>query len=636
MAAGLFFAVLCLMLCRNNKDKRDSRMNLARLRNAFLAVAALGVGLSPVLAKAEEQPVWHHAIGILEPPKLPADFKQFPYANADAPKQGELKLSEEGTFDSFNPVVDKGNVPLSVSILLFDSLLIASQDEIGVRYGLLAEAMSYPDDRSSVTFRLRQEAKWPDGQPVTPDDVVFSFQSAKANSNLLANYYRHVTSAEKTGEREVTFRFDEKNNKELPAIVGDFPILPKHWYQDKDAKGNQRDISKGTLEPPMGSGPYKIASFQAGSAIRYELRDDYWGKNLPVNIGQNNFKVISYTYFADNDVEFEAFRAGNVDYRQENSSSRWATRYDFDAVKDGRIKRESLRNEFRARGVMQAYVPNLRRDQFKDARVREALNYAYDFEDLNKNLAYGGLNRVDSFFWGTDLASSGLPEGKELELLNSLKDEVPPRVFTEPYKNPVGGDPQKVRDNLRKAVQLFKEAGWELKGNRMVNTTTGQPMSFEILLNSPSMERTVLPYVASLKKIGIDARIRTVDSSQYVNRVRNFDFDMIFGVWAQTMNPGNDQLVYWGSAAASQTGSMNYAGIADPAVDALISRIISAPTREDQVAAVHALDRVLLANHFVIPMFYSGQTKIAYWAKLAHPEPLPEYGIGFPNLWWAK
>ncbi|MFC3967755.1 extracellular solute-binding protein [Rhizobium lemnae] len=590
---------------------------------------------SPADLHAQDQPQWRHAIGVLEPPKLPADFKRLPYVNPDAPRQGELRLADEGTYDSFNPLADKGNPAAGVGIV-FDTLLKQSEDEIGVSYGLLAEALSFPEDRSSVTFRLRAEAKWADGKPVTPDDVVFSFQSAKANSNVLANYYRHVTSAEKTGERDVTFRFDEKNNKELPAIVRDFPILPKHWYEGKDAKGVARDISKGSLEPPMGSGPYKIASFQAGSTIRYELRDDYWGKDLPINIGQNNFRVISYTYFADYDVALEAFRAGQIDYRQENSSSRWATRYDFDAVKDGRVKREALKNEFRAKGVMQAYVPNLRRDQFKDARVREALNYAYDFEDLNKNLAFGGLNRVDSFFWGTDLAAKGLPQGKELEILNGLKDKIPARVFTEPYTNPVNGDPQKVRDNLRKAVELFKQAGWELKGNRMVNAKTGQQMSFEILLNSPSMERTVLPYVASLKKIGIDARIRTVDSSQYVNRVRSFDFDMIFGVWAQTMNPGNEQAGYWGSDAANQTGSRNLAGIADPAVDQIIRLIITAPTREDQVAAVHALDRVLLANHFVIPMFYSGETRIAYWSKLVRPDPLPEYGIGFPALWWAK
>ena len=299
-------------------------MLLAHLRTGLLMLATAVVSLQPMPVQAQE-PVWQHAIGVLEPPKLPADFKRLPYVNPDAPKQGELRLSAEGTYDNFNPLVDKGN-PVAGLGVLYDTLLIASEDEIGVSYGLLAEALSYPEDRSSVTFRLRAEAKWADGQPVTPEDVVFSFDSAKANSTVLANYYRHVMSAEKTGEREVTFRFDEKNNKELPRIVGDFPILPKHWYEAKDAQGNARDISQGSLEPPLGSGPYKIGAFQPGSTIRYELRDDYWGKDLPINIGQNNFKAISYTYFTDYDVALEAFRAGQIDYRQELSSSRWATR----------------------------------------------------------------------------------------------------------------------------------------------------------------------------------------------------------------------------------------------------------------------------------------------------------------------
>jgi len=285
---------------------------------------------------------------------------------------------------------------------------------------------------------------------------------------------------------------------------------------------------------------------------------------------------------------------------------------------------------------MQAFVPNMRRDIFKDARVREALNYAYDFEDLNKNLAFGGLKRVDSFFWGTELASSGLPEGKELEILNELKDKVPPEVFTKPYANPVNGDPNKVRDNLRTAVGLLKQAGYELKGNRMVNSKTGQPLGFEILLSNAGQERTVTPYINSLKRIGIDARIRTVDASQYINRVRSFDYDIIFGVWAQTMNPGNEQNDYWGSASVDRQGSRNYAGIADPAVDILIRKIVFPPSREEQVAAIKAMDRVLLANHYVVPMFYSGEEKIAYWNRIAHPEKLPEYGTAFPEAWFAK
>lgn len=608
-------------------------MIFARLKTGFAVVLAATVLAAS--ATTAQEPKWRHGMAVIGDLKLPEDFKQLPYVNANAPKAGELRLGDEGTFDNFNPVIDRGAVAAGAG-MIYDTLMKRSEDEVFGTYGLLAEAVSYPDDMSSVTFRLRQEAKWADGQPVTPEDVIFSMEKLKEHSAFYSGYYRHVTGVEKTGDREVTFHFDEKNNRELPSIVGDFPVLPKHWWESKDAQGKQRDISRTTLEPPMGSGPYKIASVQPGSTIRYELRDDYWGKNLPINIGQYNFRTVSYTYFADADVEFEAFRAGTIDYRQESSSSRWATRYDFDAVKDGRITKEALTNPFKATGVMQAMVPNMRREMFKDERVREALNYAFDFEDMNKNLAYGGLKRVDSFFWGTELASSGLPQGRELELLQELKDKVPPEVFTTPYTNPVGGDPNKVRDNLRIAVNLFKEAGWELKGNRMVNVKTGQPMSFEILLNSPSFERSVNPYVASLKKIGVEARIRTVDASQYINRVRSFDYDMIWGIWAQTMNPGNEQTEYWGSESVNRQGSRNYAGIADPAVDTLIRKIVFTTDREEQVAAVKAMDRVLLANHYVIPLFYSGEAKIAYWNRITHPEKLPEYGIGFPDIWWSK
>ena len=607
-------------------------MDLARLQKGFAIVLAASVMASWAVA---DELKWRHGMAVVGEPQLAADFQQLPYVDINAPKAGELKLAQEGTFDNLNLVIDRG-APAAGLGMIYDTLMKRSENEVFGTYGLLAEAVAYPDDMSSVTFRLRQEAKWADGQAVTPEDVIFSMEMLKQNSAFYSGYYRHVAGVEKTGDREVTFRFDEENNKELPSIVGDFPILPKHWWEDKDSQGKQRDISRTSLETPMGSGPYKVAAVQPGSTIRYELRNDYWGKDLPINRGQYNFGRIGYTYFADSDVQFEAFRAGNLDYRQENSSSRWATRYDFDAVKDGRITREALTNPFKAVGVMQAFVPNMRRDIFKDARVREALNYAYDFEDLNKNLAFGGLKRVNSFFWGTELASSGLPEGRELEILNEIKDKVPPEVFTKPYANPVGGDPNKVRDNLRTAVGLLKQAGFELKGNRMVNTKTGQPLGFELLLSNAGQERTVTPYIASLKKIGIDARIRTVDASQYINRVRSFDYDMIYGLWSQTMNPGNEQNEYWGSESVDRQGSRNYAGIADPAVDILIRKIVFSPNREEQVAAVKAMDRVLLANHYVVPMFYSGEEKIAYWNRIAHPETLPEYGTGFPDAWFAK
>lgn len=594
---------------------------------------SLAGALVPLSSLAQDQE-FQIGSAVITEPKYKQSFAHFDYVNPNAPKGGDLHLSTTGTFDTFNPVLSKGEAADGLS-LVYDTLMKSADDELLVSYGLLAEGLSHPPDFSSATFRLRKEAKWADGQPVTPEDVIFSLDKTKELNPLTANYYRHVVKAEKTGERDVTFTFDEKNNRELPNILGQLMVLPKHWWEAPGPDGKPRDISKTTLEPVMGSGPYKIASFSPGASVRYELRDDYWGKDINVNVGQNNFRNIAYTYFGDRDVELEAFRAGNVDYRQETQASRWATGYDFPAVKDGRIKREELPNALRSVGVMQALVPNIRREIFKDARVREALNYAFDFEDLNRNLAFNAFKRIDSYFWGTELASSGLPQGRELEILEGLKDKVPPGVFTTPYANPVGGDPQKMRENLRRAIALFKEAGWELKGNRMVNTKTGQPMSFEILLSNPSFERSVLPFANSLKKIGVDARVRTVDPSQYTNRVRSFDYDMIWGIWAETMNPGNEQADYWGSAAASQPGTRNYAGIADPAVDALIRMIIFAPNRDEQVAAIKAMDRVLLANHYVVPLFYSNNSRIAYWNTITRPAELPTYSLGFPDVWWS-
>ena len=609
-------------------------MDLAWMKRGL--AAALVAGAMAVGSAAAQEPQWHHGVSLMGEPKLPADFPNFPYVNPDAPKGGTLNLSTEGTYDSFNPILTLRGTPAAGLNLVFDTLLKPSEDEVSTSYGLLALGVSYPEDVSSATFRLRPEAKWADGQPVTPEDVVFSFDKAKELNPQLAGYYRRVTSAEKTGERDVTFRFDEKNNRELPSIVGQLVIVPKHWWEGKDAKGEQRDISRTTLEPVLGSGPYKIAGLAAGSNLRYELRDDYWAKEIPVSRGHNNFRTINYTFFADRDVEFEAFRGGNVDFWQETQATRWATRYDFPAARDGQVKREELPNPFRATGIMQALVPNTRRDLFKDERVREALNYAFDFEEINRTVMYSQYTRVNSFFFGTELASSGLPQGKELDLLKTLKDQVPADVFTKPYANPMGGDPQKARDNLRQAVTLLKAAGWDLKGNRMVNVKTGAPFTFEILLSSPQLERVVSPYVQTLKRIGIEARLRTVDPSQYTNRTRSFDFDMTWVVWAQTLTPGNEQQFYWGSKAATTEGTRNFAGIADPAVDALVEKVIFATDRDSLVAATRALDRVLLSHHYVVPLYYMMAMRIAYWDKFDRPGTLPEYGIGFPDIWWAK
>lgn len=605
------------------------------LRKLLCGMAAAAFALLPAgIAHAQEAPKWRIGVATVGDLKHPDGFDHFDYVDPQAPKGGELKLSSTGTFDTFNPVLAKGETADGLSHV-FDTLMKSADDEITASYGLLAEGVSYPDDISEATFRLRAEAKWADGEPVTPEDVIFSFDMAKEHNPLFTNYYKHVISAEKTGERDVTFRFDETNNRELPQILGQFAVLPKHWWEGTDAKGNRRDISRTTLEPVMGSGPYRIAGFQAGATIRYELRDDYWGRDLNVNVGQNNFGAITYTYFGDRNVEFEAFRAGNVDYWYENVAARWATGYDFPAVKDGRVIREEVENPFRATGVMQALVPNMRREKFKDQRVREALNYAFDFEEGNRTVAFDAHTRVDSFFWGTELASSGLPEGRELEILNEVKDKVPEAVFTTPYTNPVAGNPQKARDNLRKALELMKAAGWELKGNRLVNAKTGEPFRFEILLSSATLERWAVPYAQNLRRIGIEASVRTVDASQYTNRTRSFDYDMTWVVWAQSLNPGNEQGDYWGSESVAREGSKNYAGISDPAVDALIRKVIFARDREDLVAATKALDRVLLANHYVVPLFYARAARLAYWNRIAHPKELPYYGTGFPDVWWS-
>ncbi|MDI7862910.1 extracellular solute-binding protein [Rhizobiaceae bacterium n13] len=669
-------------------------MHLAK-KKAGLILFLISTTLLLATGTAESgEPAWRTGIATIDEPKYAEGFSHFDYVNPEAPKGGDLRLSEQGTFDTFNPVLAKGEAAVGLS-LVFDTLMKPSLDEPSAEYGLLAEAVSYPGDFSYATFRLRPEARWADGQPVTPEDVVFSFDKAKDLDPQFAIYYAHVTKAEVTGEREVTFTFDEKNNRELPQIIGQLQIVPKHWWLANGPDGKPRDISRTTLEPVMGSGPYKIASFSPGSRIRYELRDDYWGKNINVNVGQNNFGSISYTYYGDADVEFEAFRSDNTDYWFEIEAKRWATAYNFPAVQDGRVKREVLENPYRSSGVMVGFIPNMRRDKFKDPRLRRALNYAFDFEELNRTSFFGQYQRIDSYFYGTELASSGLPDGRELEILEELRDLVPPAVFTTAYKNPVGGDPASFRENMRHAVELFREAGWEIKpapqdihpifflggailaviagalavrknrlggmaggliavgaatacyylllspasddfGPRMTNVKTGEPLRIEILLNGPTLERVALPYAQNLRRIGIEARVRTVDASQYTNRLRNRDYDMIYSGWGESLNPGNEQAEYWGSKSVDREGSKNYAGINDPGVDALVNRVIFAKNREDLIAATKALDRVLLAGDYIVPGYTLRAARIAYWNKFGRPEELPKYSIGFPDIWWSK
>jgi microcin C transport system substrate-binding protein len=431
----------------------------------------------------------------------------------------------------------------------------------------------------------------------------------------------------------VTFTFDQTGNRELPNIVGQVLVLPQHWWEGTGPDGKPRDIGRSTLEKPMGSGPYTIDSFSPGRTITFKRNPDYWGADLPVNIGANNFDEIRYEYFRDTTVEFEAFKGDQFDWWDENVARRWATGYDFAAVKDGRVIKEMFENNYRDAGVLVGFVPNLRRPQFQDERVRRALNYAFDFEELNRTLFFGQYERINSYFYGTELASSGLPQGKELEILNSVKDKVPPEVFTTPYENPVGGDPAKDRANLREALKLLGEAGYTLDGSRLVDKT-GKQLSFEILLNGPTIEPIATAYAASLRKIGIAASVRSVDSPQYINRLRTRDFDMTYAGWTQSLSPGNEQRFFWGSEAASQQDTQNYAGISDPGVDALIDQIIFAKDRDTLVAATHALDRVLLAHDYTVPTYTLRKSRIARWDRFGHPDTLPEYSIGFPTIWW--
>lgn len=574
---------------------------------------------------------WRHGVSLMGEPKYPAGFKHFDYVNPNAPKGGLLRMSEEGSFDTFNTVISQGT-PAAGTNLLYDSLMSGSLDEVATEYGLLAEGVKFPADFSSVTYKLRAEAKWADGQPVTPEDVIWTFDTLKKLNRRQEFYYRHVVKAEKTGEREITFTFDAPGNRELPQIVGQIVIMPKHWWAGKDANGKQRDIAAGTLEPPLGSGPYRIKSFIAGRTITYERNPDYWGKDLPVNVGKNNIGDIRYEYYRDDTVELEGFKGDQYDFRAENSAKNWATAYDFPAKREGKVILQTFPE--RARGIMQAFVFNLRRPKFQDPRVRLAFNYALDFEDMNRTLFFGQYSRINSYFEGSELKSTGLPEGKELEILNTVRDKVPPEVFTKTYEAPKGGTEEARRNNLRQSLRLFKEAGYEVKNGKMTNVKTGEPFTVDILLNSPPMERVASFYKPALDRLGIGTTIRIVDSSQYVNRVRSRDYDIIVTGWAQSLSPGNEQLSYFGSESADRDGSYNFAGIKNPAVDEMIKRVIFAKDREELVAATKALDRVLLWNQYVVPMWTISYSRTARWDRFGFPEKLPAYSYGFPSIWW--
>jgi microcin C transport system substrate-binding protein len=615
---------------------RFSRRSVLRATASTFVAPALGafgaaLPRGPALAQAQN---WKHALSLFGDTKYPEGFKHFDYVNPNAPQGGTVRQFAFGTFDNFNTVVSgvKGNIAAGTELFL-ETLMTPALDEVSTEYGLLAEAVSFPGDYSAVTYRLRTKARWHDGKPITPEDVLFSFDALKKNSPFYGAYYRHVVKAEKTGESEITFTFDGPGNRELPQIVGQLQVLPKHWWEDTDKSGHRRDVTQTTLEPLLGSGPYRLKEFAPGRTLVYEKVDDYWGKDLNVIIGTRNFQTIRYEYFRDSTVALEAFKADQADWRVENSAKDWATAYDFPAVREKRVVTEEF--PIRNVGVMQAFVFNIRRDKFKDPRVRRAFNFAFDFEEMNRQIFFSQYKRIASYFEGTELASSGVPEGLELEILRTVSAKTSADLFTQPYTNPVGGNQQNVRNNTREALALLRAAGYEIRNTKLVSIKNAEPFQVELLVEQPAFERIMLFYKPSLERLGITVSVRTVDTSQYENRLRHWDFDIVISSWSQSLSPGNEQRNFWGSQAADQPGSRNLIGIKDAAVDGLIDRVIFAKSRTELVAATKALDRVLLWNFYVVPQWTYGKQRTARWDRFGHPDTMPQYGASaFPTVWW--
>ncbi|MEE9301510.1 MAG: extracellular solute-binding protein, partial [Alphaproteobacteria bacterium] len=586
---------------------------------AIMIAAFAAVLAAPALAEPK------HGVAMHGEPKYGPGFTHLDYVNPDAPKGGELRRAIPGTFDSLNSFIIKG-VPAAGRQYVFESLLKRVWDEPFTLYGLIAESVEMPDDRSWVAFTLRPEARFHDGSPITVDDVIFSMETlreeGRPNHRL---FYSKVARIERPGERTVKFIFrEEEKDREAPLLMGLMPILSKKYF-------TENEFNRTTLDPPLGSGPYRVMKVDPGRAIVYERFENYWGRDLPINRGQNNFQRIRYDYFRDGNVLMEAFKAGEYDLRSEPSAERWATNYNFPAVSDGRVKLETLPHS-RATGML-GFVFNTRRDIFEDVRVRQAIGQLFDFEWTNKNLLHGAYSRTTSYFDNSELSSRGLPGAEELALLEPFRGQIPESVFNAEFKAPVTDGSGNIRPNLRRASALLKDAGWEVRDRKMTRASDGRPLAFEILLDSPTNEKIALTFARNLERLGIDANVRTVDSAQYIFLRRTYDYDMIINRWGVSLSPGNEQAFYWGSEAADQEGTRNYMGVKSAAVDALIKRITAAPNREGLVTAIRALDRVLLAGHYIVPLYHLSEDRVAYWDRLGRPDVTPIYGRVF-ETWW--
>tara|TARA_Y100000590_G_C15744247_1_gene1021416 strand:+ start:4978 stop:6807 length:1830 start_codon:yes stop_codon:yes gene_type:complete len=571
-----------------------------------------------------------HAIAMHGEIKYSNNFQNLDYVNPNALKGKQVIFSSIGTYDTFNPFTLKGT-PADGIGYLFETLTTSSSDEAFTEYGLLAETIEWPDDRSWVAFNIRNEAKWHDGKNITSDDVIWTFNTLMEKGHpFYKYYYADVVEVIKESDLKVRFNFKGNTNLELPLIVGQLPVLPKHYWENKN-------FEETTLEIPLGSGPYKIKSFDAGRSITYELDTTYWGHNLPIKKGTENFGIMKFEYYKDRGIEREAFKAGEIDFFSENSSKEWATSYEIPAVKNSLIKKELIGHE-NPQG-MQAFVFNIRRDLFKDKRVREALTYAFDFEWTNSNLFYGAYKRTDSFFENSELASTGVPQGKEFKLLQKYEDKnnefMPKELYLKKFSIPKTDGSGFIRKELSKAASLLKKSGWKINEGKLVNIQTGKNFEFEILLVSPAFERIVLPFKDNLLKLGIQANVRTIDSSQYQQRLETFDFDMVVSTFRQSLSPGNEQRNFWGSDAANTNGSRNIVGIKNPVIDKLIEEVILAKNREDLIVATKALDRVLLWNYYVIPQWHISAYRVLYWDIFDKPKIRPKYSLG-TDTWWVN
>ncbi|QQG37461.1 MAG: ABC transporter substrate-binding protein [Micavibrio aeruginosavorus] len=608
----------------------------------LLLTASLALLLTaPAIAQETSSPAIHtvpaanaasiapvHGMALHGAPKYAADFRHLDYVNPDAPKGGTLRMSAVGTFDSLNGYIIKGS-PASGLGMIHETLLQQTEDEPFSAYGLLAESIEVPADRSWIIFNLRPEAKWHDGQPVTADDVVWSFNTLTTEgAPFYKGYYNNVKTVEALSPARVKFTFDMAGNLELPLIVGQMPVLPKHFYTN-----GINAFEESTLTPPLGSGAYKIGKVTPGRSIEYDRVNDWWGKDLPINRGKYNFDKVTYEYFRDSNVLLEAFFADQFDFRQENTAKLWATAYDAPAVKDGRIIKKTI--DHKLPQGFQGFIYNTRRPLFQDRAVREAIGYAFDYEWSNKSLAYDSYKRTRSFFSNSEMEASGLPAGRELEILEPFRDKLPPEVFTTEFNPPKTDGSGNNRANLKKAADILDAAGWKV-GSDGIRTKDGRRLEFEFIDDNPMFERWVMPFTKNLEKIGVKANYRAIDPAQYQNRLNNYDFDMTVGLFGQSNSPGNEQREFWGSAVADVPGGRNIIGVRDPVVDELIKLIVSAPSREELVVRCRALDRVLQWGFYGIPNWHMPAWRIAYWDRFGAPARNPEFGLPVAETWWTK